>query len=209
MKLLAPNPWSLLEWPSEKELLPLAERFGSPVSVRRSDAVASLLRPTTKSEASPRSLSALHGTGAFPFHTDCAHHRIPPRFTLLRLAHRSESDRPTLLLPLKELALNEAEAARLRNTVWLVNGGRVDAFASPDRILISRLSDPEAGTGVEALFEVTFRDVEETVLFDVERSDPSARVMFFFAGIPDDQAVVVEGDENPVQFEVSRQDLGG
>jgi hypothetical protein len=35
--------------------------------------------------------------------------------------------------------------------------------------------------------------VEETVLFDVECSDPSARVMFFFAGIPDDQAVVVEG----------------
>ncbi len=37
----------------------------------------------------------------------------------------------------------------------------------------------------------------------------SARVMFFFAGIPDDPALAAEGDENPVQFEVSRQDLGG
>jgi len=90
-----------------------------------------------------------------------------------------------------------------------VSGPDVDAVASPDFILISRLSDPEAGTAVEAAFEVMFFDVEETVLFDVERSDPSARVMFFFAGIPDDQALVVEGDENPFQFEVSRQDLGG
>jgi hypothetical protein len=122
--------WRIVRWPVQETLIALAEELGKPVSVRRSEPVLSRLRPTRQDDAKDRSLSSLYGTGAFPFHTDCAHHRIPPRFTLLRLAPGARSNRPTLVVPLEDLPLDSGELARLRNSVWLVNGGR-GRFLSP------------------------------------------------------------------------------
>src|SRR5690606_39074406 len=44
----------------------------------------SALAPMARAHASPVSYSGIYGLGEFPFHTDLAHWRQPPRYLLLR-----------------------------------------------------------------------------------------------------------------------------
>ena len=76
-------------------------------------------------ENAPRhSLSGMYGMGAFPFHTDYAHRRMPPRYVLLRSIGQSEKVRPTLLLDFNSIKLDPGQIDALRRDVWIVNGGR-------------------------------------------------------------------------------------
>lgn len=42
------------------------------------------LKPLSTEQSTPNTYSGNYGLNTFPFHTDLAHHRIPPRFFLLR-----------------------------------------------------------------------------------------------------------------------------
>ena len=116
--------WAVTHAASTNDFLSLATSLGHPVAVRAGDAVMSRLTPVDRDEAHPRSLSAEYGLGRFPLHTDCAHHRVPPRWVLLRLPADKMSDRPTLLADSFDLKLSADERAELQFALWVVNPGR-------------------------------------------------------------------------------------
>ena len=47
------------------------------------DTSVATLEPQDRHDAHPSSLSAIHGRGAFPLHTDGAHHPVPPDLVLM------------------------------------------------------------------------------------------------------------------------------
>ena len=71
-----------------------------------------------------RSLSAQHGLGPFPFHTDGAHWRDPPRWVLL-WCERDEQGRDSLLLPWAALF---GEGVARQPGTFLVRNGRASFF---------------------------------------------------------------------------------
>ena len=53
--------------------LSIARQFGEPLPSRRGGSLVDPLVPTKQEDAYPRSISAIYGTGEFPFHTDGAY----------------------------------------------------------------------------------------------------------------------------------------
>jgi hypothetical protein len=111
------------------DLLELASMYGTPVSARIGGSLIDLLRVKTPDKSHPSSLSARFGTGAFPFHTDGAHHEKVPHFLFMRLVEPERSSRKTLLLDFRG-ALNENSNQVLRSEMWRVRGG-ARPFLSP------------------------------------------------------------------------------
>src|SRR6202000_1586974 len=73
-------------------------------------------------EAPRNTLSSRHGTGAFPFHTDGAHWREPPRFLILHCDDDGEATRPTLLCP---VSLSSAAGySAFERDPWVVDTGK-------------------------------------------------------------------------------------
>lgn len=67
----------------EEFLLDLATKLGEPCGTRNLKSLIDHLRPATVKNARPRSMSALHGKGQFPWHSDGAHWPVPPQYILL------------------------------------------------------------------------------------------------------------------------------
>lgn len=61
----------------------LALQVGVPIALSSTCAVHFLM-PAPKEHRPPNSYSGIYGLGAFPLHTDLAHHRVPPRYLMLR-----------------------------------------------------------------------------------------------------------------------------
>jgi L-asparagine oxygenase len=129
--------WAVTQIARTNDLLALAESLGEITPSWSGGPVVDELRPKSESEAAPHSLSGMHGLGAFPYHTDAAHHILPPRFVLLRLASRTPTSRRTLLAPIPG-RLPQRDRDVLEHDVWLVDGGR-------GRFLTSILARPEGG----------------------------------------------------------------
>jgi hypothetical protein len=68
------------------------------------------------SNARPNTLSAKHGAGAFPFHTDFAFRPMPARYILLLNPTGSNFQRPTLIARLDKLA--PALQQIIQNSIW-------------------------------------------------------------------------------------------
>jgi alpha-ketoglutarate-dependent taurine dioxygenase len=116
--------WSVVKLPRKADVLELASALGEPVPSRRDGPLVDELRLVPSELAPPRSLSRTYGLGSFPYHTDAAHHPVPPRYAILRLASSQASDRATHVAPLPLRRLRARERALLEHDVWLVNGGR-------------------------------------------------------------------------------------
>jgi alpha-ketoglutarate-dependent taurine dioxygenase len=99
-----------------------AAELGEPVPTRSGGPVVDELSPVDPSAARKRSLSAVHGVGAFPFHTDGAHHRLPPRWVVMRCAEPG-GDRPTLLVDGAQLPLHRRHWRTVERAVWWVHSG--------------------------------------------------------------------------------------
>jgi L-asparagine oxygenase len=70
-----------------------------PITVdRRHPEAMRRISPQSESQAEPNTLSSRFGFGAFPFHTDAAHWRTPPRFVLLLCLDPGSSGRRTRLI---------------------------------------------------------------------------------------------------------------
>jgi alpha-ketoglutarate-dependent taurine dioxygenase len=108
----------------DKELLELAKSLGTPVPSRKAPRLIDQLRPISKSQAQPSSLSAQHGTGAFPLHTDTAHWRTPARYILLRAVVAHDKCRPTLIIDTRSLPLDASDRHLLKRAVFSVRNGR-------------------------------------------------------------------------------------
>lgn len=83
---------------SHSELLALARLLGEPTPGRKSGVVIQGLSPVKVDDAHPRSLSAQHGIGEFPFHTDTAHWQLPAHYILFHARDPGSGHRPTMLL---------------------------------------------------------------------------------------------------------------
>jgi len=61
----------------------LALQVGVPIALS-SECPVHFLTPVAKQQRFLNSYSGIYGYGAFPLHTDLAHHRVPPRYFMLR-----------------------------------------------------------------------------------------------------------------------------
>ncbi len=98
------------------------------IPMRRGDPGVAVLRPVTREAARPRSLSAVHGLGAQPLHTDGAHLFEPPDLVLL--ASQDSSPTPTLLWHTRKPGRRQAPHQALQHGIFLVHN-RQDSFFTP------------------------------------------------------------------------------
>ncbi len=79
---------------SKVDTLTVANALGTPLEPWTGGIVQDLI---PRSNATPNTYSGIYGLNQFPFHTDLAHWRIPPRYLMLRCVN-GYADVPTLLL---------------------------------------------------------------------------------------------------------------
>jgi alpha-ketoglutarate-dependent taurine dioxygenase len=120
----------VLSTKSTSDLLDVAEKLGRPVPITPKAALVDTLTPMRRPAAPARTLSSLYGTGAFPLHTDAAHHRWPPRWILLRCVEPGDEGRPTLVADAHELDLGRRQIREIRRAVWSVKTGLRSFLAS-------------------------------------------------------------------------------
>jgi alpha-ketoglutarate-dependent taurine dioxygenase len=107
----------------------IARQLGEMIPSRNEKHVE-LLAPTEESSAHSRSLSATHGRGSFPMHTDGAHWIQPPRFVVLVCVSPGTRPVPTTLLRFRDLAVSTDERVRLEATPFLVRNGRRSFYST-------------------------------------------------------------------------------
>lgn len=107
----------------------LARALGTPVPARANGPLLDLLTVRCSIDAHPNSLSSRHGCGAFPIHTDGAHHVIVPKYVILRMTSQRPSERGTILVDFRA-SLRSDEEKMLRHELWIVRTGR-RAFLAP------------------------------------------------------------------------------
>lgn len=106
---------------SDRDLLDLGAALGGVTWSRRNPEPIRRIRPLPVSEAPPNTLSSRFGRGAFPFHTDGAHWRNPPKYLLLCCEAVGPGEQPTLL---KCVKMSEQERAVSQREPWTVFDGR-------------------------------------------------------------------------------------
>lgn len=96
----------------------------------RARSVEEILRPLGRSDAHPRSLSAIYGTGRLPFHVELGHRRQPCRYLLLGCIDPGEPASATLLVDWNRIGLEERDFALLENAPILVRTGRRSFYST-------------------------------------------------------------------------------
>lgn len=130
LKALEENGWFATSTGHQMEFLDFARQLGVPAPSRVGGALVDELRPIPSSQTTRPSLSANHGIGAFPLHTDTAYWRIPARYLVLRATHETEEKRPTLLLDTRSLNWSESNRALLKRAVFVARNGRSSFLAT-------------------------------------------------------------------------------
>lgn len=120
--------WAVTSATTTKNLVAIASRLGTPIETRRGAGVVDVLRARVESDAPKRSLSGKHGLGRFPFHTDFAHYRNPPRWVLLRASESSGC--ATVVADTRRLELSPTERSAVAGALWIVDPGRRHFLAS-------------------------------------------------------------------------------
>src|SRR5262245_32192863 len=81
-------------WCTESRTTAIADMLGKPLTPREGCLVQHLI---PRASSTPNTYSGIYGLDRFPFHTDLAHWRMPPRYLLLRCVV-GYADVPTLLV---------------------------------------------------------------------------------------------------------------
>lgn len=113
----------LFSIPREVPLESLAHRLGNPVASVPGQYTVDIIRPKSKEESRPGTLSFIHGTDSFPFHTETAHWRHPVDWVILRCISPGAGNRPTLLIDGWSLALDKAKQNQLTQGLMVVRSG--------------------------------------------------------------------------------------
>jgi hypothetical protein len=100
------------------------------VRPRKTDDTVQLLRPQSHHQAAARSLSARHGRGAFPFHTDGAHLEMPPDFVLLAAKRVGQQTVPTHLLRFPSPSSSPETSEDMRLGVFRIDTGITRFYAT-------------------------------------------------------------------------------
>jgi hypothetical protein len=138
MRELAARGFVRLSIADEGALLALGESLGDVVAARPRGALVDRLVPVPATGAPRRSLSSIHGLGSFPFHTDAAHHRCPPRYLVMRCEDPGPAGRATMLIDFSGLAFADRHIRLLERAVWTVLSGPRPFLTS---VLSRRLND--------------------------------------------------------------------
>lgn len=121
---LSEKGWSLVEAAENTNFLSIASELGRAIPSRLGGSLVDSLRPKSQENSPKACMSAIHGLGRFPFHTDGAYLRTPPRFIVMRLAVGAMSRRCTLLQDSSDLRLSMEDLGTLEHDVWIVTGPR-------------------------------------------------------------------------------------
>lgn len=119
---------------SDEELLKLAYELGNPIPSRINGQIIDTLMPLSENEAHQYSLSANFGINEFPFHTDGAYFKKPPKHILMRYIGSIDQPTPTIIGDLKYL--DEDTMSELQFHVWKVksrNSSFYSAILSDDQ----------------------------------------------------------------------------
>ena len=127
----------LFDWGENAPLESLALRLGRPVASVPGRPPVDVLVPKTREDSQPGTLSFMHGTDAFPFHTETAHWRAPVDWVILKCVNPGAGSRPTLLIDGLNLGLEDAEIRRLTQSLMVVKNGS-KSFLAP---LVTRESE--------------------------------------------------------------------
>lgn len=84
----------LREYHPDMNVATVANALGQPMTPWEGGLIQELV---PRASSTPNTYSGIFGLDSFPFHTDLAHWRLPPRYVLLRCV-RGFADVPTLLL---------------------------------------------------------------------------------------------------------------
>ena len=114
--------WHLLSVDGLVDLHDIAAALGPLRLTTPAREVVTTLRVTGQADSHTNSLSSRHGTGAFPYHTDGAFLRTPPRYGIMRLAPGSTSSRATHLLDFERIRLPAPLKEMCARSVWRVHG---------------------------------------------------------------------------------------
>lgn len=103
------------------DMVAVAKLLGRPLAGPTGEVVR-ILTPIDAREARSGSLSATHGRGAFPFHTDTAFWPRPARYLVMRVV--GDQRRPTKLLSLDQVwcRLSVATSSDIQRSVWRARG---------------------------------------------------------------------------------------
>lgn len=120
VKLIAQNGWLDMGTEQEIDLLSLAKQFGEPIPATPGGELLDQLVLRKSNPRNPGYWSNRFGLGAFPFHTDCAYYRKPPKYLLLKLSPDSNTVRPSFLLDTWNTNLSVDDYKILRRESWKV-----------------------------------------------------------------------------------------
>lgn len=113
----------------EDAFLELGKKLGRIVASPRDGKLVEVLTVTEIVNSNKNSMSARFGAGQFPFHTDQAYKRLPPRFILLW--HRLPlTSRETCVSTFSPYSLKKVERDFLARGIWKVHTGS-SIFFSP------------------------------------------------------------------------------
>ena len=127
----------LFDWGESAPLESLALRLGRPVASVPGRPAVDVLVPKTREDSQPGTLSFMHGTDVFPFHTETAHWRDPVDWVILKCVNPGAGNRPTLLIDGWDLGLEDDESRRLTQSLMVVKNGS-KSFLAP---LVTRESE--------------------------------------------------------------------
>lgn len=125
LELLNKDGWILknINLKEKSDLLKISKLLGEAVPSRINGDLIDKLSPIEINDANPNSLSALNGTGNFPFHTDMAYQKKPARYIILYVANPGPGNRPTLLIDGYKL-IDNLKAYFDLNGVFKVKNGK-------------------------------------------------------------------------------------
>ncbi|WP_460678410.1 Fe(II)-2OG oxygenase family protein [Mucilaginibacter koreensis] len=111
------------------EYINFAQRLGTIIPSRIDGPLIDTLIPKDTILANKPSLSMRYGLGAFPYHTDGAYLRVPPKYIMFRYEAGIDSPTPTIINPILKYTC-ESELKPLEREFWFVRGRNLD-FYSP------------------------------------------------------------------------------
>jgi hypothetical protein len=113
----------------ESTLINLASQLGE-ICPGRGGRAIEMLKPINAGTANVNSLSAKHGFGSFPLHTDGAHLSRPPHFIILACRSPGTSPIPTILVRCRDMQLSLPTVRIIESAVFLIRNGRRSFYSS-------------------------------------------------------------------------------
>ena len=119
----------IFDWFVDAPIESFANMLGHPVASTPGRPMVDLLVPQSALNSLPGTLSSIHGTEAFPFHSETAHWRRPVDLVVLKCVNPGAGNRPTQLIDGLNIGLGDSEITLLERSLMLVKNGSKSFYA--------------------------------------------------------------------------------